>query len=176
MSKNKVLYSVVGVVLLLAIIVLGAYMYQKRGDDATTNDSDNGVTTPAESDTNEIPNEDHQVGSTSLQSEKGVTLTLTSPERSGNVTSPLSVAGSVPGAWSHEGQFTLRLLNADSNVLAEGAATLDGDWMSENQVPFSASLTFTAPVAGSMGLLVLEKANPSGLQDNADSVTVPIQF
>ena len=173
--NNKVLYGTVGAVLLLIIIALGAYVYQQRIDNTATN-NDTTTNTSSDNTNKTIPDETKQVSSNSLQSEKGVTITVTSPSKEGSVSSPLAVTGTVPGSWSNEGQFALRLLDNNSNVLAEASATLEGDWMSQNQVPFKGELSFTAPAAGTMGLLVLEKANPSGMQDNADSVSFPVKF
>jgi hypothetical protein len=168
-NSNKVLYGIIGVVLLFFVLIAGAYLYQQNKDKTTNNQNDTS--------TSDTTSDDSQVSVTSFESEKGVAVTLTSPTRGGTVASPLSVAGMVPGSWSQEGQFTLRLLDADSNVLTEGAAKLDGDWMTENQVPFTATLTFeNAPAVGSSGILILEKANPSGMEENADSVSVPILF
>src|SRR5690606_11362567 len=109
----------------------------QRSNDGTTNDSDTSTMTPDNSGINENSGDDNgQVSSTSLQSEKGVAMTLTSPKSDDRATSPLSVAGTVPGSWSNEGQFTVRLLDAEGSTLAESAATLDGDWMLEDQVSF----------------------------------------
>lgn len=170
-NNNKVLYGIIAVIFLFFFLVIGAYLYQQKRDktannqDTTSSNTDS--TTPGGA----------EVSTTSFKSEKGTSITLTSPTRGGTVSSPLSVAGTVPGSWSQEGQFTLRLLDQDSNVLVEGPATVNGDWMTENQVPFTATLTFeNAPAVGSTGILILEKANPSGMEENADSVSVPIVF
>lgn len=170
-SNNKVLYGIIAVIFLFFFLVIGAYLYQQNRD--TSMDKQEDTTSDTDTDTSNGT----EVSTTSFKSEKGVVITLTSPVRGGTVSSPLSVAGMVPGSWSQEGQFTLRLLDSESAILAEGPATLNGDWMTESQVPFTATLTFeNAPAVGSSGILILEKANPSDLEENADSVSVPILF
>ncbi len=170
-SNNKVMYGIIAVVFLFFFLVMGAYLYQQNKDKAA--DASNKTTPDRVDETPDNP----EVLATSFESEKGVAITLTSPTRGATVASPLNITGMVPGTWSHEGQFTLRLLDGDGNVITESAGTLDGDWMSANQVPFTATLTFDiAPMSGSSGLLVLEKSNPSDLEQNSDSLSVLIYF
>jgi hypothetical protein len=173
-SNNRVLYSVIGLVILLVVGALGVYAYQQRGTDKV-NDLDSSNVDTETTDKNENKDTD-ELTNTSFKSEKGVVITLSSPTRGATVSSPLKVEGNAPGNWSHEGQFTVRILDNQSKVLAGSEAKVDGDWMTENPVAFTSELTFEAPKDGTRGLLVLEKANPSGLQENADSLTVPVQF
>lgn len=171
-TNNKILYGAIAGVFLLVFVVLGLYLYDQQRKNETPS---SGATT---TETEDTMSEEEAIQSfnTSFLSEKGVAVTLSSPTRGATVASPLSVAGNVPGSWSHEGQFTIRVLDNESNILAESPATLSGDWMTTQPVPFTAELEFAAPAAGSLGLLVLEKANPSDLEANADSLSVPIQF
>jgi hypothetical protein len=46
--------------------------------------------------------------------------------------------------------------------------------MTENFVPFTATLTFSAQPAGSLGKLILKKDNPSGEPQNSYSIVVPV--
>ncbi len=54
-------------------------------------------------------------------------------------------------------------------------ATTTQDWMTEDFVSFTATLTFEGSTTDS-GKLILEKDNPSGLPENADSLEIPIKF
>lgn len=176
-NNNRVLYGVLAAVLLLAVVALGVYAYQQYYNDST-NDTDTSTTETSNSDGGESSGENtnETPASTSYQSEKGTAITVSMPTQGVAVASPLHVEGSVPGSWSSEGQFTVRLLDANGATLAEQPALLSGDWMTESPVPFTAMLEFTAPEAGTNGTLVLEKANPSGLEENADSLSIPVQF
>lgn len=92
------------------------------------------------------------------------------------VTSPLTVSGEVPGNWSFEASFPVRLTDADGTVLAEAVAQIEGDWMTEEMVPFGVTLTFDPPVAGTTGYLILIKDNASGLPEHDDSLSIPVTF
>ncbi len=91
------------------------------------------------------------------------------------ISSPLRIEGEARGGWYFEGSFPVRLLDGNGNVLASGPAEAMGEWMTTEFVPFRASLSFDSPQTQT-GTLVLEKANPSGLPQNADEVTIPVRF
>jgi len=91
------------------------------------------------------------------------------------VTSPLVVTGEARGSWFFEATFPVTLLDADGKPLVRGFAQAQGEWMTEDFVPFKAELTFTAP-AGATGTLLIEKANASGLPEHAGELRIPIRF
>lgn len=102
---------------------------------------------------------------------EGVRLETPAPQEA--VTSPLVVRGAARGSWSFEGAFTARLLGPTGAELAVAPAELLGPWTTEDFVPFEAELAFEAP-AGAALTLVLERANPSGLPENAEELRVPL--
>ncbi len=93
----------------------------------------------------------------------------------GRVRSPLLIVGEAR-LWYFEATFPIRLLNEAGREIAVGYASADGDWMTEDWVPFTAELSFSPQPPGSRGMLVLEKDNPSGLPENDDRVEIPIRF
>jgi len=109
-------------------------------------------------------------------------ITLTTPLPNSVVANPLLISGSARGNWYFEGSFPIVLTNWDGLIIAEGHATALGDWMTEDFVPFSATLEFTSPYPGKgqdfmkRGSLILKKDNPSGLPENDDALEIPIQF
>lgn len=107
-------------------------------------------------------------------SEKNVKIKVYSPASNGSATSPLAVVGEVPGNWSFEAGFPIKLVDG-GRVIASTSAQVLGDWMTGKLVPFSAKLTYSRDVSGS-GHLVLEKDNPSGLNTNDDSLSIPVSF
>ena len=48
--------------------------------------------------------------------------------------------------------------------------------MTEDSVPFTATLEFTRPEYGETGALILRRDNPSGLPENDDAVEISIRF
>ena len=109
-------------------------------------------------------------------------ITLTTPLPNSVVANPLLISGSARGNWYFEGSFPIVLTNWDGLIIAEGYATALGEWMTEDFVPFSATLEFTSPYPGKgqdfmkRGSLILKKDNPSGLPENDDALEIPIQF
>ncbi len=91
------------------------------------------------------------------------------------ISSPLIVKGKARGTWFFEASFPLQLLDGNGKEIARGIAQAQGNWMTTDFVPFSAKLEFKQPATGS-GRLVLEKDNPSGLPEHADSVSLPVIF
>lgn len=92
------------------------------------------------------------------------------------LTSPATVTGRVPGNWSFEASFPVDVVASNNTTLVTTPATLNGDWMTTEMVPFTAMLTFDSAAAGDTGALVLRKDNPSGLSENDDSITIPVRF
>jgi hypothetical protein len=98
-----------------------------------------------------------------------------SPASGQTVASPLAVRGSARGPWYFEATFPVTLLDANGNRLAQSHATAQGEWMTTDWVPFTATLAFATPNT-STGTLVLENANPSGDPARARSVRIPVRF
>jgi Immunoglobulin-like domain of bacterial spore germination len=109
-------------------------------------------------------------------------IRVSSPTANEIVTSPFTVTGEARGSWFFEGSFPieLRYLIPEGYVFAEAVARADGDWMTEDFVPFTAVINFQNPrILNEMDLvhgiyLILKKSNPSGLPENDDSVQIPL--
>lgn len=107
--------------------------------------------------------------------EKTDLIRIDSPRPNTIVKSPLEIIGEARGTWYFEASFPVKLLDANGAQLAIIPVQAQGEWMTENFVPYKATLEFIAPPTDS-GTLVLEKDNPSGLPQNADSLIVPVKF
>ncbi|MCX6703458.1 MAG: Gmad2 immunoglobulin-like domain-containing protein [Candidatus Zambryskibacteria bacterium] len=102
-------------------------------------------------------------------------IQVASPEKNSKVSSPLVVKGKARGTWYFEASFPVRLLDANGKELAVAPAQAQGEWMTEDFVPFSVSLTFKKPSTAT-GTLILEKDNPSGEPMNDRSIKIPVTF
>ncbi len=175
---NKVLLSL-GVLAVIVVSAGGTYIYEQQRVNELVSENERLTRELNEARALSLrgsQGDEQLLETTTYTSGKGVKILVTAPLQSSKVVSPLTVSGSVPGSWSQEGQFIVRMLDGDGNKIGERAASLDGNWMTESLVPFTASLMFTVPSTG-QGSLVLVKANPSGLPENDDSVVVlPITF
>lgn len=100
-------------------------------------------------------------------------IVIESPQDGGNVSSPLNVWGKARGSWYFEASFPIKLVDEDGSVIAAVAAEAQSDWMTNDFVPFKATLRFVPPASGKM-FLVLEKDNPSGLPENAASTSITV--
>ncbi len=89
--------------------------------------------------------------------------------------SPLLVKGTARGQWYFEASFPLILKDANGKIIAQAPAQAQGEWMTSEFVPFTATLTFPKP-ATATGILILQKDNPSGLPENDDSIEIPLTF
>jgi hypothetical protein len=111
-------------------------------------------------------------------------IRLNTPKPNDVISSPLFITGEARGTWFFEGQFPVELRipsKPPQAVVATGIAHAQGEWTTENFVPFTATLTFDNPtdfdeVLNPEHSLILElrKDNPSGLPQNDDSLDIPV--
>ena len=110
---------------------------------------------------------------------------LEAPRPNQVIKSPLIVRGEARGYWFFEASFPIYLTNWDGLIIAQDIATAKGDpatgelnWMTENFVPFEATLTFESDknAYSNRGTLILRKDNPSGLPEHDDALEIPVIF
>lgn len=92
------------------------------------------------------------------------------------IASPLTITGRARGGWYFEASFPVEIQNASGTKIAEGPAQAQGEWMTEQYVPFAITLSFPAQQKGSVGKVILHNDNPSGLPENAKSLEIPVVF
>ena len=102
-------------------------------------------------------------------------IEINSPVPGATISSPLVLTGSARGTWYFEASFPVKLYNSQGVLIAQTPAQAQGEWMTTNFVPFSATLVFNNPGTPT-GMLVFEKDNPSGLPEHAASVSFEIKF
>lgn len=107
--------------------------------------------------------------------EKQDLIRIETPRPGTVVTSPLTVRGQARGFWFFEADFPVVLEDADGRQVAIAVASARGEWMTEDFVPFEATLEFQPPATPS-GRLVLKKNNPSDLRERDDELVVPVRF
>jgi hypothetical protein len=103
-------------------------------------------------------------------------IVVSSPTASSTISSPLTISGQARGYWFFEASFPVELQSATGTVIATGIAQADGEWMTEDFVPFSFDLSYPPQTAGTWGKLILRKDNPSGLPENDAHLEVPVRF
>ncbi len=104
-------------------------------------------------------------------------IKVSSPLPQSTITSPLTITGEARGMWYFEASFPIVVVNWDGLIIGEGFATANGDWMTEEYVPFTATITFDADTSVSpRGSIILQKSNASGLPENDDAFEYEINF
>lgn len=101
-------------------------------------------------------------------------LRVDSPVPGAKISSPLQVTGLARGTWFFEGDFPLLMNDARGRTVAQGYATAQGPWMTNEFVLFSGTLEFPESAAGSWGWLILQKDNPSDKPELDDAVKIPL--
>lgn len=92
------------------------------------------------------------------------------------ISQPLIVTGKARGTWFFEASFPVVLTNWDGLIIAEGLATAQSNWMTEDFVPFVATLEYSMPGPYNRGALILQKDNPSGLPEYDAALEIPVLF
>ena len=101
---------------------------------------------------------------------------VTNPLPNQLIKSPLIIEGEARGVWFFEASFPVVLTDWDGLIIAEGFATAQGEWMTEEFVPFIATLEFKTPTYKNNGVLILKKDNPSGLPEHDRAFEIPVIF
>lgn len=100
-------------------------------------------------------------------------LIVNFPQPNQTVTSPIKISGSARGSWYFEAVFPVRLLDSKGNELGRVQAQAQGDWTTNDFVPFTAELSYSLS-ATSTGSLVFNNDNPSGLPQNSKEFRMPV--
>jgi hypothetical protein len=103
-------------------------------------------------------------------------IILNQPRPNQTLTSPITLIGQARGPWFFEASFPVKLQDQNGQEIATAVATAQGEWMTEDFVPFTTTLTFPTQPPGSLGTLVLAKDNPSGDPALDQTLTLPIRF
>lgn len=181
--------TITWLILLIVIVLVGAVALSKPGDTFhalkfwdNSAEYDGNLSEPV---IPAVENDDAVVGDTSTGTDTGGgavdvdvsdMIVLGAPTANASITSPLTITGEARGGWYFEATFPVILTNWDGLIIAEGYAEAEGDWMTEEFVPFSATLTFEKPDFGENGFLILQKANASGLPEHDAALEIPINF
>ncbi len=105
-------------------------------------------------------------------------IVLREPQAMSVVSSPITLVGEARGTWFFEASFPIVIVDWDGRIIGEGYATADGEWMTPDFVPFTATVSFdlSADTPYRRGAIILKKDNPSGLPEHDDALEIPITF
>lgn len=100
-------------------------------------------------------------------------IKVMSPTPASVVGKPITVMGEARGGWYFEASFPIEVRDGTGSVIATGYAQAQGDWMTPEFVPFLGTIQIPANYIGD-AVLVFMNDNPSGMPENARSVSFPI--
>lgn len=100
---------------------------------------------------------------------------ISTPRPNQKIDSPLKVVGQATGTWYFEGSFSGELFDADKVLLGSVILTAEGEWMTEDFVPFKGTLEYKKPSTDT-GTFIIKNANPSGLSENQKEIIIPVTF
>ncbi|MFZ2038400.1 MAG: Gmad2 immunoglobulin-like domain-containing protein [Minisyncoccia bacterium] len=100
-------------------------------------------------------------------------INLSNPNPNSENISPLKITGQARGLWFFEASFPIKIQDLEGKTIVSGVATAKDDWMTDDFVNFEAELKFKVSTT-TKAVLILEKDNPSGLEENSDSLYLPI--
>ena len=103
----------------------------------------------------------------------GDTIQVTLPYPNAVTGKYFSIIGQARGPWYFEASFPYKILDKDGNVLTQGPVQAQGDWMTNNFVPFKVDVTIPDSYTGP-ATIVLHNDNPSGDPTKGSSVSFPI--
>lgn len=109
-------------------------------------------------------------------------IKIEKPKEGQTISSPFVAEGEARGQWYFEATFPIILVDWDGRIIAESYAEAQGEWMTENFVPYSGVINFESPYKKGdpdfmkRGAVIFQKSNPSGLPQNDAAAEIPIVF
>jgi hypothetical protein len=107
-------------------------------------------------------------------------IQVETPTQAATITPPLDITGEARGQWFFEADAPVVLTDWNGEIIAEGYIQAEGEWMTEEFVPFSGSLEFAVPEdtgpQSVRGSLIIQRANPPGQPENDMAVEIPVRF
>ncbi len=156
--------QILAIVVLSSIMLLSGCGATKTAEESTTSDDNNSQ----EEQASNVSVEDLKI----FEKEE---LKLDYPRIGQKVSSPLKITGQAKGIMYFEGSFEISVLDENDNELGKGVATAKSNWMTEDFVPFEATITFDDPDTAK-GFILFKKDNPSGLPENDLKIKMEVPF
>lgn len=154
-------HILIGIVALLVVFGLGYFVYTETAQAPTDSVPHTG--------TGLNPNASPYI----YANASGDTIMIDSPVANASVGKTFAVSGKARGPWYFEASFPVVVTDANGAVLVQVPAHANGDWMTNEFVPFSVNITITNGYTGP-ATITLKKDNPSGEPQNEASVSYPV--
>jgi hypothetical protein len=171
MKNSKSLKTAITILVILLIIIL-VWFFVKNNRQINNNVIEN---------SNIILNESTNIGNINdnnvedeINYENDEGLSLDNLQKNEIVKSPINIEGEAIGPWYFEANFSIKLIDRESgDLIAQSYVTALDDWMTEESVAFNGTLDYKINEE-TKALLILESANPAGLEENQMTYTMPV--
>lgn len=103
-------------------------------------------------------------------------IRVNEPQPQQTVGNPITLSGEARGYWFFEASAPVLVTDWDGRIIGEGFITPTDDWMTEDFVPFSGTVSYELPVDAysASGTIIFKKDNPSDLPAHDDAFEFPI--
>lgn len=172
MKRNtKVVFALSLLIIFAGALAVGVHTLEQQAQYVIPDVARVATTTPLNGDAPVAPHEPVAAITYNNATADQITVELPFP---GAVTGKeFTVIGKARGYWFFEASFPVELRTLDGNVLGGGVATAQGDWMTEEFVPFTAEMQTPSAFIGP-AILILKRDNPSGEPQYDASISFPI--
>lgn len=116
----------------------------------------------------------HFIADIGNEIELATEIVVENPRPRTKIVTPLEIKGRAKGFWFFEGSMTAELRDSAGKELGKANLEAQEPWMTESFVPFTGTLTYELPENTSGVKLYIEKANPSGLEENDKTLVIPV--
>ena len=106
--------------------------------------------------------------------EIGSLIKVEQPQDNATISSPLQISGEARGYWFFEASAPVRLITESGQEIAESYVEAQGNWMTEDWVPFSGQLEFETKEK--RGYLIFSRANASGKPEHDRMLRIPLNL
>jgi len=151
MSKQLQIITIV--LIILAVISLGTVAYFQFFSQSANNNVNVAINQPVTANPN---------------------IKVDFPKPNDLLTSPAQITGSAR-TWYFEASFPIKLLDENGQEIAATPAQAQDNWMTDQFVPFKATLNFFV-AKDQNGTLVLMNDNPSGLPEKQEKIEIPVRL
>lgn len=105
-------------------------------------------------------------------------IRIKSPLAGETIPNPVTVRGEARGYWFFEASAPVVVVNWDGLIIGEGYVMTESEWMTEDFVPFSGTISYDLPADtySKNGTVIFMRDNPSGLPENDTAVEIPVVF
>ncbi|MCK9187324.1 MAG: Gmad2 immunoglobulin-like domain-containing protein [Candidatus Colwellbacteria bacterium] len=180
-ENNKWLWATIAIIIIFGIATGITLLYPQKKEAAVSNFTEckeKGYLI-TDSDPRQCHTPDGKIfteGVGPTLSEKDDLIQLETPKPNETVSSPIAIKGKARGFWFFEASFPASIISTEGNIIGQGAIMTADNWMTEDFVNFAGEINISDSSYEGNAILILGKANPSGLAEFSDNLSVPIRI